>query len=112
MKVHIDDLPIKEQMMLIHPTTVRLFAEQRRRGVRGDSRGSETCHPHTARRLPAPCSAGHNAGGAELGQRSVGRNLRGVIVGRPGLSAAMVGRRYELERLLAMVPSDDDPSWR
>ena len=27
----------------------------------------------------------------------MGRNLRGVIVGRPGLSAAM-GRRYELER--------------
>jgi DNA-binding CsgD family transcriptional regulator/tetratricopeptide (TPR) repeat protein len=46
---------------------------------------------------------------AERGQPSVRRNLRGVIVGRPGISAAMVGRRYELERLLAMVPSDDDP---
>ncbi len=39
----------------------------------------------------------------------MGRNLKGVIVGRPGLSAAMVGRRSELERLLAMVPVDDDP---
>ena len=46
---------------------------------------------------------------AELGPPSVRRNLRGVIVGRPGLSPTMVGRRYELEQLLAMVPTDDDP---
>ncbi len=91
--------------MLIHHTTVHLFADQRRREYEAIA-----AIPGVSPANRAPSSAVLRPEfSAERGQPSVRRNLRGVIVGRPGLSAAMVGRRFELERLLAMVPSDDDP---